>query len=216
MSGRVGRLDTVFVLRTLHHVATGLKQLHRANIAHQDLKPSNVLVYSKEGSKICDLGRAWDRNLPSQHDALPVPGDPTYATIECLYDSPASTEDARRYGCDFYHLGNLVVFFFTRARANSLLLYHVNPIHYPDYWGGTFEEVLPYLQAGFGASLATLSSYIPECVRDDLIEIVTELCEPDPKRRGHPRNRLLRQFSLDYYVSRFDRLAHRAELDLVA
>src|SRR5690606_11808132 len=33
----------VWILRTLHHVATGLMQLHRVRIAHQDLKPSNAL-----------------------------------------------------------------------------------------------------------------------------------------------------------------------------
>lgn len=31
--------DAAFLLRTLHHVATGLQQLHRAQIAHQDLNP---------------------------------------------------------------------------------------------------------------------------------------------------------------------------------
>lgn len=54
-------LDTVFTLKMLHDVSVGISQLHRADIAHQDLKPSNVLVYSNQGSKICDLGRAWDK-----------------------------------------------------------------------------------------------------------------------------------------------------------
>jgi hypothetical protein len=30
--------DAAFAIRTLHHVATGLEQLHKANIAHQDLE----------------------------------------------------------------------------------------------------------------------------------------------------------------------------------
>jgi serine/threonine protein kinase len=49
-------------LRSLHHVATGLKQLHGAEISHQDLKPSNVLVFYVNEiltvSKVADLGRA--------------------------------------------------------------------------------------------------------------------------------------------------------------
>ena len=50
-------LDLVFMMGTLHHVSLGLSQLHRAEIAHQDLNPSNVLVFeSGKSSKICDLG----------------------------------------------------------------------------------------------------------------------------------------------------------------
>ncbi len=63
------KLDLLFLMKTLHHVATGLSQLHHAGIAHQDLKPSNVLIYSESvGAKICDLGRAWDMKSPSPHD----------------------------------------------------------------------------------------------------------------------------------------------------
>lgn len=83
------RLDVVFVMRTLHHVATALEQLHRTDIAHQDLKPSNVLVFNEtEGSKICDLGRAWDRNMPAPHDTCPVAGDRTYAPPEFVRRYP--------------------------------------------------------------------------------------------------------------------------------
>ena len=46
-------------LRALHHIATGLKQLHGADIAHQDIKPSNILVFVLESlstvSKVADL-----------------------------------------------------------------------------------------------------------------------------------------------------------------
>ena len=35
------KLEVAWMLRTLHQLAAGLDQLHRIQIAHQDLKPSN-------------------------------------------------------------------------------------------------------------------------------------------------------------------------------
>lgn len=52
------RFDLAWSLRALHHVATGLNQLHTNGIAHQDLKPSNVLVFENKVAKLADLGRA--------------------------------------------------------------------------------------------------------------------------------------------------------------
>src|SRR6185437_7605631 len=52
------KVDLAWKLRSLHHIATGLMQLHSAGIAHQDLKPSNVLVFEGKTSKVSDLGRA--------------------------------------------------------------------------------------------------------------------------------------------------------------
>jgi eukaryotic-like serine/threonine-protein kinase len=73
--------DLAWCLRSLHHSALGLKQLHDAGIAHQDLKPSNVLVFSDSGSKIADLGCASDSTAYSKIDGLPVPGDMGYAPL---------------------------------------------------------------------------------------------------------------------------------------
>ena len=49
-------LDIAWILRSLHQVATGMFQLHGKDIAHQDVKPSNILVYGAAGSKVADLG----------------------------------------------------------------------------------------------------------------------------------------------------------------
>jgi serine/threonine protein kinase len=126
------RLDAVFIMKTLHHVASGLAQLHREGIAHQDLKPSNVLIYSaNKGAKVCDLGRAWDRNESAEHDNYPIPGDPKYAPVEFFYNSIAVDDRVRRYGCDLYHLGSLLVFCFTNVHTNGLLADALNPAHRP-------------------------------------------------------------------------------------
>jgi hypothetical protein len=84
-------------------------------------------------------------------------------------------------------------------------------------WGGSFSAVLPYVQAAFGQALTEFSAQLPEGISCDLNEVVTALCEPDPTKRGHPRNRQghVNQFALDRYVSKFDILAYRAELKLI-
>jgi eukaryotic-like serine/threonine-protein kinase len=45
------KFDLAWVLRSLHHSAVGLQELHLLGIAHQDLKPSNVLVFPIEGGR---------------------------------------------------------------------------------------------------------------------------------------------------------------------
>ena len=41
-------LESEWKLRSLHSVAVGLKQLHGIDVSHQDLKPSNVLLFRGE------------------------------------------------------------------------------------------------------------------------------------------------------------------------
>jgi eukaryotic-like serine/threonine-protein kinase len=213
---RQAALDVVFVMKTLHHVATALQQLHRADIAHQDLKPSNVLVFSAaEGSKICDLGRAWDRNAPGPHDGLPIAGDRTYAPIELMYGAVSSDQRARRFGCDMYHLGSLIVFMFARAHNTALVVGNLEPIHRPAFWGGSYADVLPFIQAASEVALHQFASHVPEFLRAELRRVVGELCNPDLGRRGHPHNRGATQFSLERYISLFDRLSDLARLGLM-
>lgn len=38
-------ISPAWALHTLHQISVGLRQLHGAGIAHQDLKPSNILVW---------------------------------------------------------------------------------------------------------------------------------------------------------------------------
>lgn len=99
-------------LRSIHHVATGLKQLHGAEIAHQDLKPSNVLVFRINQmlavSKVADLGRASRSGRPSPYDEELWAGDWNYAPPEILYSYIQPEWGKRRIACDLYLLGGLV------------------------------------------------------------------------------------------------------------
>ena len=206
--------DIAFAMRTLHNTAAALRQLHSAQMAHQDLKPSNVLVFEAERmSKLGDMGRAWSKTIPAPHDGYPVAGDGGYAPLEMLY-GVALDEDAKRYGCDLYLLGNLIVFFFTRTHVTGLLRKHIDPSFSASRAAMTYGDALPYLQAAFAEALQEITAHIPEVMRDRLIPIIRELCEPDYTKRGNPLKSGARRYSLERYISAFDLLAWQAEIKL--
>ena len=74
--------ETAWALRTIHQTAAALQQLHSVGIAHQNLKPSNVLLFDNSQSKVADLGRASLRVQASPHDEQRIAGDTTYAPPE--------------------------------------------------------------------------------------------------------------------------------------
>jgi serine/threonine protein kinase len=206
--------DAAWALRTLHQIATGLRQLHGIGAAHQDLKPSNVLLFNgRTSSKVADLGRAAVRGQRPPHEDDVVAGDPAYAPPEVLYGEPPADWAARRMGCDAYHLGSMIVFFFTTGSMTPLLLSFLDRTHWPHQWVGSYQEVLQYIYSAFEKALHEIEQLVPEVERGELMEIVRQLCEPDPSLRGHPKNRLTpgNRYSLERYVAWLNLLATQAE-----
>ncbi len=113
--------EAVWLLRNMHQVSAALQQLHNIEIAHQDLKPSNVLVFNNGSSKLADLGRASDNHRSSPYDSLNCAGDWTYAPPELLYGHVSEDWRVRRLGGDIYLLGSLAVFFCTGVSMTHLL-----------------------------------------------------------------------------------------------
>ena len=209
--------ETAWVLRTMHQAAAALRQLHSVEIAHQDLKPSNVLIFEDNLSKLADLGRASDRNSTSPHDELRCAGDRTYAPPELLYGYVPQDWRARRLGCDLYLLGSLVVFLCTGVSMTHLLFKRLDEEHHYTNWGGTYSEVLTYLQHVFVQILREFrKEKIHPVFSDKITEVVEQLCNPDPQHRGHPKNlrSIGNKYSLERYVSIFDLLAKQAEYSL--
>jgi serine/threonine protein kinase len=215
---KVAISDTVFRLQCIHHVAVGLRQLHNRRIAHQDLKPSNVLVFDdiidtrSRVSKVSDLGRATAATRPAEHDDFPIAGDYTYAPPEQLYGWATQEFGPRRLACDLYQLGSLVVFMFTGVTLNAALNMELLPIHSWNNWQGSYEEVLPYLRDAFGCAMRTFENSVPVEISKELTSLVFQLCDPDPALRGHLSSRKFggNPYSLDRIVSNFNLLAHRA------
>lgn len=209
-------LEAIWCLRTLQHVATGIRQLHSNGIAHQDLKASNVLEYGANGSRVGDFGRASRLGSTAPHDVYAVAGDKGYAPPELLYSFVPQDWNMRRFGCDAYLLGSLTYFFFSRASMTAAVMSLLHPGHSHLNWSGSFADVLPFLRDGFDEVLRdfsdqTANSLGPRIGRD-IVQIVRELCEPDPALRGSPlqRGSSATQFGVERYIARFNMLADRA------
>jgi serine/threonine protein kinase len=201
-------------LRSLHHVATGLKQLHGAGIAHQDLKPSNVLIFHVNNtltvSKVADLGRASRIGHPSPHDDMLWAGDPNYAPPEVQYSYYEPEWWKRRIAADLYTLGGLLSFMFIHSTSIATLFNALPLEFWSPNWGGSFEEVLPYLVNAFHTTVEDFKSALPEELRADLVPVFQLLCHPDPSKRVF-RDVAMNRNALEKYLSKFDLLASRAE-----
>lgn len=207
-------------LRALHHTATGLGQLHAKQIAHQDLKPSNVMHFADQAAfKIGDFGRSAKQGSAPPHEELGVAGDLTYAPPELLYGQIDPNWVTRRIGCDLYLLGSLIVFFFLGQGTTPLIMDKLDWVHKPvaqrGQWGGIYKDVLPYVRNAFTIVLQEVALEIPDDLREDITNAIAQLCDPDPSLRGHPRSRAQtggNPYELSRYISLFDRLAQKAEI----
>ena len=211
--GTINRLDIIWRLRCLHHVATGLQQLHSNDIVHQDVKPSNILVFNGQSQKIADLGRSSCVGQFPPHSALAFAGDRTYAPPDILFRFSFGEKRARDLSVDAYMLGSMVVYLFMDMPMTPLLLSELPP-EYRDWtvFSGSVDEIQPHLASAFLRVLESLRHHVTSDLKDDICSIVSQLCEPDPSRRGHPAQRegSHQQFALNRYVTKFDLLARRA------
>jgi len=212
-------LDGAWIFGALKQVALGIGQLHSAGIAHQDVKPSNVVTFETV-FKLADLGRASVRGGSSAHDELECAGDPAYVTPEQMYHFRLENWDARRRSIDLYHLGSLMLFLLSGVNASAALVAHLDPAHRPPpsgHWGGTFDEVLVHLREANGRIVDEFPVFTDSAIRDIAIARYLELCDPDPRVRGHPKNRvgLSNPYSVERYVSYFNALGARSQRELV-
>jgi len=92
----------------------------------------------------------------------------------------------------------------------------ISKAHNKQFIRTDFLHDLPYIQNAFIETLEDLRNAVSELagnLTEEIVMIAKQLCEPDPRRRGDPKvlqsNRP--KHDLQAYLSRFDRLAFRAE-----
>jgi len=206
------KLNIAFVFRSLHNTAVGLEQLHKIEIAHQDLKPSNVLVF-KDESKITDLGRAADKNNGFVYDSIEMPGDRNYSPIEQYYKFHFSGDFTEKYAGDMYLLGSLFFFFFTGMTATQTFFLKTRSLHIK--LTNVFTQDLPELKYVFNEMLrdffVTISKIMNNKNSSETINLIKTLCFPDPRERGESTGN---RYSLERTISKLDLLARRAEVEL--
>lgn len=212
-------VEIAWKLNSLHNVAVGLKQLHGVDIAHQDLKPSNILLY-EDGvvSKVGDLGRSLCAEIEAPHEnGGDFPGDVNYAPPEFLYRYIDPDWNFRVRSTDMYLFGSLVVFYFSGANMTALIGKNLDQQFKWTKWRGTFGEVHDYLVDAFYKSLKEFKSSIGNNdLASELSNVVEYCCFPIPDKRGHPkaisfsrnrggsRNTNANQFDFQRIISRFD------------
>ena len=216
---RVDPFELAWRMRVLHNVANGLRQLHQVGVMHQDLKPSNVLMFDKGSvSKVGDLGRASQRDREADHDGCKIPGDPLYAPPELHYGDVSENIAVRRQASDLYHLGSLVLFMFTKVGTTAALVSRLDEQFRPGVWSESYRQVLPHVREAFDQVAVDLAKALPPALADDVVNVFRQLCDPDPLLRGNTMARAGTsvRYSLERYVTHFDRLARRAEVELRA
>jgi serine/threonine protein kinase len=190
-------------------------QLHGQGIAHLDLKPSNVLVFHQRISKLSDLGRAAYSGHVAPHDDSPWPGDRGYSPPEFLYGHKETEWNLRNIGTDAYLLGSMIVFFFMRVSMTALLFSELDAAHHPSVWSGSYADVLPYVRDAYGRVVQRFAESVPEGIRESLVQIVKELCDPEPRLRGSASARKAGKIFMEQYVGKLNLLAYRTEKRLI-
>jgi serine/threonine protein kinase len=208
------RLDLAWKLGAIHGFLVGLAQLHKEKIAHQDIKPSNILIFRQNVCKLADLGNATrlDKKSPMWNLDSHC-GDLTYAPIELLYRYCSPNWDTRRLAADLFMAGGIITFLFTDSNFLSLLASNLPDTYKPYNFGGTFEDVKPHLLEAYYKTIDVIKDRIDILIRKDLIAIIAQLTHPIPESRGIPKTLItsLPQYSLARYISIIDRLAGKCK-----
>jgi serine/threonine protein kinase len=211
-------------IRSLHQLALGLNELHKLSIAHQDVKPSNLVRVSNIKTKISDFGSAV--SVITQVSELPPHlsknycGSWEYAPPELLYGALDDSPVIRRIGCDLYLLGSMIAFYFTNMSMTSLIRLNLNDslswTHYSNY--GNYKTIQSYVILSFEKALNDIGAKIEsDYLREKLLLMLRYLCNPDPHERGHKKNisELGSNYNLERFITMFDLLARKIKLNQI-
>ena len=201
--------------KALHHAVTGVNQLHKGAIAHQDIKPSNVLTFEDTSFKVSDLGRVVDSAGASPFSLTHFPGDLGYRPVEMEFGLQ-DLSFTGRLSCDMFMLGSLVFHLIEDVQLNIVIMDEIYRM-YPRALQMDYANALPFVISSF---TAVMSNFKEDCtskfgseIADVLHSLVFEMCNPILQKRGRPnmKNDVVR-LQLDRYISKLDWIVTKAKL----
>lgn len=201
-------IDLCWKIKSLHNISVGLQQLHSIKIGHQDIKPSNILLFNnKKISKIGDLGRSLCKEIDAPHDFGGFVGDPNYSPPEYYYGYTYTDWDKRVKSTDFYLFGSMITFYFCGLNMTTLLFQNTSKVFWPQNWGGDYSSVLPYLMDSFQKALIEFQESIDDDIlKEELRKIVEYCCHPDANLRGHKDRSGKQKLDFQKTISKLDLL----------
>lgn len=204
----------------LKDVLLGISQLHAQEISHQDLKPSNVMVFANHGAKVGDLGRASIKGFSGgAYEDWVVAGDSSYAPPEQLYGLAPPEWVDRRERSDLYQFGSLISFVLFGVTLNTMMQERIPAAIGPKHWfpeeggGSTYSQALPYLQQAFFDGLEEYKTSLPAWAAVKVIDLIVQCSNPDYSQRGSKRVLGKSQFlglGLNRFVSALENLRTEA------
>lgn len=214
----VNDLDVVWKLKSLHTISVGLKQLHGIDVSHQDIKPSNILVF-KDDCKIGDIGRSIHRTMESYVRDYTFSGDANYAPPEILYGYHEPDWVKRTFAIDCYMLGSMIAFYFAGSSMTALIRANLPDQFSWEYWdGGPYEDVKVYVLEAYGKALRSFSVCLHSAqLASELTSLVRYLCHPFPEQRGHPKslNSQYSRYSFERVIQDLSSLYRKAKFNLI-
>jgi eukaryotic-like serine/threonine-protein kinase len=210
-------LEDSWKLRSLHNIAIGLQQLHSVKISHQDLKPSNVLVFDGGNvSKVGDLGRALCQDIQAPHDnGGSFTGDSAYAPPEVYYGFFEPDWQRRTQQIDLYMFGSLAAFYFSGVTLTALIFSKLDPRFHFQNWRGSFKEAKAYLVDAYYQAIEVLETDMSGRFTSEVLSLVKDCSHANPEMRGcHYKRHTPLSLPFETIVSKLDLLARKADLAL--